>query len=454
MKRALFPLLLIIALFVACPPGRPTHLVNVCQVSGQLAGQYCPPETVRAVRYYENPMDGEPHPPVVVCTIHHEPPPPYVPPIADTTAPRTGVEAYQVIVFPLDQIKTYLDDLVKNGGSVLRIFFCYTWGDGEGLAGWQWSPFKQVGWWIDSGGQYDGRKFPLFTIADSEEYGSPWVAAVWEKWAAIFKLCAERKIMITVSVLDGCSMNTGYAARLNPMLSTYQHLGAEGPGTADYERLDGSIGQGLGIHTGGILGGFGADHGAMKSYLPALISRVVAFLNASGVEYRVMPANEFQAPITEYADQATQDALLKEYLTFWIEQLKGLGLPNDKIVLSIAGTHDRTRVTVPLRDQYPGVIEQMHGPNSDVTLQKFIDRYGMDGIEYDGDGFDNAAEGYANEYNYKMPSVTPQCPNIRVILIKYKIKRFAIFQGYIEGPDWQDLTAAKWAEQRALAGKD
>ena len=382
------------------------------------------------------------------------PPPPVVPPIpqADQTEPRTGVDAYQLVAFPIDQITAYLDALVANGGSVLRVFMDYTWPEQfQNTAGWMFSIFNQVGWWKDVGGTYDGKTFPLFTIGKTAEYGDPWNQAVVAKWKAIFQLCKERGIRVTVSVFDGCSMWTALAKRYQPQAQNLQHQGAEAPGTAGYTRMNGTTGQGLGQHTGGYFGGFpGAEVGGnMKSYLAAIIPFVAHLIMDSGVDYRIMPGNEYQLALSADTTQAEQDATLQAYFEYWIKTLEALGVPGNRIVLSIAGTHDRTRVTVPLVKTY-GVIEQMHGPNSDVTLTKFLNEF--PGVEMDGDGFDSAGAGYENENGYHMPSLA-QCAAIRAILKAKGIHEFHIFNGHIEGPAWQDITKAEWTEQKALAGK-
>ena len=389
--------------------------------------------------------------PPAAPTIPTKPSAPVIPQ-ADQTEPRTGVDAYQLVAFPIDQITTYLNDLVTNGGSVLRVFMDYTWPEQfQNTAGWMFSIFNQVGWWKDVGGTYDGKTFPLFTIGKTAEYGDPWNQAVIAKWKAIFQLCKERGIRVTVSVFDGCSMWTAIAKRYQPQAQNLQHQGAEAPGTAGYTRMDGTTGQGLGEHTGGYFGGIpGPEQGGnMKSYLAVIIPYIAHLIMDSGVDYRIMPGNEYQDPLYTDVDQPTQDGVLKAYFEFWIKTLEALGVPGNKIVLSIAGTHDRTRVTVPLVKTY-GCIEQMHGPNSDVTLTKFLNEF--PGVEMDGDGFDSAGAGYENENGYRMPSLA-QCAAIRAILKARGIKQFSIFNGYIEGIAWQDLTQAKWTEQKALAGK-
>jgi hypothetical protein len=73
-------------------------------------------------------------------------------------------------------------------------------------------------------------------------------------------------------------------------------------------------------------------------------------------------------------------------------------------------------------------------------------------VERDSDGFDHEASGSINEEGYGMPSLS-QCVAIRSIFIKRTIRQFSIFKGFCEGDGWQVLTAAKWTELRALAGR-
>ena len=211
--------ILVLVLSVACPiqPPRPTETANVCLVSGQLAGWYCPAGTVVERRYFVTPKPGEPVKPTTICTIHHAPDPPVVIPQADQTEPRTGVDVYQIVVFPLPEIKDYLNALVTNGGSVIRVFLVYTWPEGIETAGWKSSPYRQVGTYKETSGSFAGETFPVFDL-------NQWNEDVWIKWRAIFALCKERGIRVTVSVFDGCSTGT-MADRYNPFIMNHQHFG-------------------------------------------------------------------------------------------------------------------------------------------------------------------------------------------------------------------------------------
>lgn len=429
---------------------RKTVTVTVCVETSLLANQYCPVQAART--YYKNPRDGEPVAPTTTCAVHHEAP--AYPPVADQSSPRTGVDYYQMICFPKEDIIKYLDDHVTNGGSVLRVFMDFTWPETQVNAGWKYSIFKQVGWWVDEGGEFDGETFPLFTIGQTSEYGLPYNPDIVDKWKWFFRECAARGIRVTVSVLDGCSMWTGIAKRHQPLLQNIQHHGADG--TSEYTRMDGTIGHGLSQHTGGIYGGFGSEvDGNMVDYMDQIIPFVTALIRESGVDYRIMPGNEMQNPVDESHGQEEQDKCLQDYLNYWISTLRSLGVPNERIVLSIAGTHVRDRVTVPLTKQYAGVVEQMHGPNSDASLDSFMSSY--PDVEMDGDGFDPHAEGYTNEEGYTMPSLD-QCRGIRAILSDPSKNphnfEYHIFNGHAEGDGWQDITRAQWNEQKSLAGKE
>jgi hypothetical protein len=374
-------------------PTRPTEVVKICTVSGLLAGDYCPKETVLDRRYYLSPKPGEPVKPTTVCSIHQAP---EVIPVADTTAPRTGVDYYQLITADLADIKQYLNDLVLNGGSVLRVFMMFTWGD---PGGWQFSPYKQVGWYTETSGAHAGERFPIFTIDDSDLFGSCWNEPIWEKWRAIFALCRERKIQLTISVVDGCVGD----GRHYPPIMNYQHIGAEGPGTEYFDSLDWMTRiHGLGIHTGGTFGGFGEDRGTQIAYFKKYLEKVVAEVSASGVDFRI-GTNELQCALVPEHDQAYSDMILHDYLKFIIDTLNAAGVRNNQITLSIAGTYVRGRVTAPIVAGFPGVVEQQHGPNSPETLKAFLAACSI--CEMDGDGFDCKAVGYINEYGYSMPSI-------------------------------------------------
>lgn len=434
---------------------RKTVVIHICSITGHRANDYCPGAVQQ--RFYLDPRPGEPVPPAGICELHKkpvEPPqppePPVYPPHADPTEPRTGLDVYQLIVFPLEQIEKYLDDLVLNGGSVLRVFMDFTWPAKLGTAGWRFSIFKQVGWWVDTGdGEFAGQRFPLFAIAESEEYGQPWNEAVLNKWANVLEMCAARGIRVTLCILDGCSMKSGLDRRHQPLLQSYQHLGAE-EGINSYERMDGTIGRGLGVHTGGVYGGFGGDYGTMKSYLPPIVEKVVGLLNASGVDYRIMPGNEMAREREGEETQTQVDVILRDWHDYMIQLLLAEGVPVDRIIISITGTNSSTAVTFPLLEKYPGIGVQVHGPNSPETLEKFLDRYPE--AESDGDGFDDLAAGHSNSYGFTMPSLD-QCRRMREVLVARGVRQYSTFNGYIEERDWQDIAYAQWQEQRALAGK-
>lgn len=463
---------------------RPTKEVTLCALSGLLANEYCV-ETVSR-RYYVNPRPGEPVAPIEACAVHSAPvepirvtvcvasglrPGPYCRvteerefepgtepigkcvvcvPVADPTPPRTGIDFYQIIAFPLSQIVAYLDALVLAGGSLQRYFFDYTWPLDLESAGWHFSPYKQVGWWTETEGAYAGRRFPLFTISASKEYGEPWNEAIWDKWKSILGKCAERGIRVTLSVYDWCSLKHGDDKRHNPLLQNVQHHGADG--SAEYTRLDGSIGRGYGVHTGGVYGGFGSESGGtMKEYQREMITRIASFVRSiPGLDYRINPGNEMARPPEGRETIAEVDAILREWHEFWIDELKRVGVPENRIVVSISGPNTREGVTIPLRKKYPSIVEQIHGPNSPEAMARFAAKY--PGAEIDGDGFDPEAEGYKNEYGYKMPSLV-QSRTIRAIMPGLGLSGYETFNGYTEGRGWQDIACAEWDEQRALSGK-
>jgi hypothetical protein len=269
------------------------------------------------------------------------------------------------------------------------------------------------------------------------------------KWGVVSGMCAERNIRITFCIFDGCSMKSDLDRRHQPLLQNYQHHGADGP--AEYERMDGTTGRGLGIHTGGVYGGFGSEtDGTMKSYLPAIVRKVVGIVKSSGVDYRIMPGNEMARAREGAETQAEVDVTLRDWHDYMIELLLSNGVPVDRIVVSITGDNTREGVTIPLLEKYPGITEQIHGPNSPESLSLFSDQF--TGAEIDGDGFDNKAAGYTNGYNFTMPSVE-QARKMREEMKLRGIKQYSTFNGYVENPGWQDISAARWEIQRALGGR-
>ncbi|MCK9604196.1 MAG: hypothetical protein M0R66_07555 [Candidatus Omnitrophica bacterium] len=463
---------------------RPTKELTICALSGLLANEYCV-ETVKR-RYYVDPRPGEPVPPIEACTVHGAPPEPirvtvctvsgkrpgpycrstaereYEPgteptticavcvPVADPSFPRTGMDYYQIIPVDLALIAAYLDALVVAGGSLQRYFFDFTWPLNLAVAGWHFSPYKQVGWWVETGGEFEGQTFPLFTISRSDEYGEPWNEAIWDKWRIILGMCAERGIRVTLSIYDWCSLKHGDDKRHNPLMQNVQHHGADG--FSEYTKMDGSIGRGYGIHTGGVYGGFGSEAGgAMKDFQLEMIKRIAAFVRSiPGLDYRIMPGNEMARPPEGTETMAEVDAILREWHEFWIDELKRCGVPEERIVVSISGPNTREGVTIPLKEKYPCIVEQIHGPNSPESMAGFSASY--PGAEIDGDGFDPKAAGYKNEFGHKMPSIA-QCRSMRQYMIAHGLAQYETFNGYTEGREWQDIGRAKWDEQRALSGK-
>lgn len=481
---------------------RETFEVVICSDSGNQKNAYCPRTETR--RYYKKPRVGEPVAPVETCTLHYyippDPPPPpddtvvvdvcatshvlpgkrcpkpylkkrfkktEVPtttcalhdiPYANQAPPRVGMDFYQLVAFDPAQIRRYLDGLVDAGGSVLRLFGDYVWPVQLSTAGWRNSLYKQVGTYVEHGGPYNGQVFPIFTIAATAEYGEPWNDATWAKYRAIFTMCAERGIRVTWSVLDGCSIKDYSGGppqtRYQPLLQNIQHLGAEAGVPNEYTRFNGTKGKGLGVHTGGIFGGFGSEAGGrMKEYMVPLIRKAVDTLSsAPGLDWRIMPMNEAARKKGKNETQAQVDAILRDYLDFWIVTLRGLNVPNNRIVLSITGTNEREAVILPLLKKHPGVVEQIHGPNSDISLREGLEKNPK--AEWDGDGFDKKAKGYKNDYGFALPSID-QCRGMRQIMIEKNVAQYSTFNGHAEGKagPWQDPDKAGWGELMALSGR-
>jgi hypothetical protein len=229
-------------------------------------------------------------------------------------------------------------------------------------------------------------------------------------------------------------------------------MGAEPNTENEYTRMDGTKSKGLAIHTGGIYGGFGGDGGTMKSYLPAIFKKVVDTLNASGVDYRINPGNEMARAPKKKETQEEVDKILYDWHDFLIKELKGMKVPENKIVISITKTNTQSAVTGKLKSIYPGLVEQIHGPNSDTTYMKCLKNNPK--AEPDGDGFDSEAAGHTNTYGFTMPSIA-QAGAIRVIMLAFGCKQYSTFNGWTEEkvPKSQDIKKARWEELRALAGK-
>jgi hypothetical protein len=294
---------------------------------------------------------------------------------------------------------------------------------------------------------------------DTEEYGDCWNEAKWEQYRAIWKLMAKMGVKETCSVVSFCNNKE---SRYYPLGNNLQHHGAETGSDDTYTRIipnlkgdaAGTIGHGLHIHTGGTWGGLGQDRGIMPDILRLLFKKFYDELSAvPGLEWEIQVGNElmlFPDPNLEWSDQEKADQFLHDYHHNVIAYLVSLGCPTNKISISLGGPSDRARTSLKLQAEFPGLIEELHGPNSPETLTDFLNRF--PGARIDGDGFDRKAEGYLNGEGYQMPSL-PQCSAMRQILKDHAIPEFHIFNGYIEAGEPADITLAQWGEQRALAGK-
>lgn len=423
---------------------RKTIIVRVCAASGLLPNvPYCPIVVER--RYYK----GEE--PKTACTVHHAPIPPDPDPVADHTLPRTGLDDYAGFTRTIEQRSKYLRDGVNAGMSVQRDFLpTFMWGSPDIAngpeAGWRHSPYKQDGWWDDrdENGNYLGT-YPLFTLVE-------WDEIHWARYRAQWVLMAKMKIKETISVVSQCSNEEG---RYYPLANNVQHQGAEKGTTREYKKMDGTIGLGGAEHTGGFFGGFGGDGGSMKDFILHLFKKVFDELTAiPGLEWEIQIGNELFCPIDANNPmrdtQEKVDTILYDWHRNIIGYLIGLGCPANKISISLAGDHVRARTSLQLQADFPGLTEELHGPNSPETLEDFIKRFPT--ARPDGDGFDRKAEGHTNGENWTAPSVD-QAKAMRQVLILHGEDEFHTFCGELEDTNPAIVENAKWDVQRALAGK-
>ncbi len=282
MKKLLSLALLGFLLFSGCPgpkpPDRPTVVVKICTASNQLAGEFCPAETVADRKFYVDPKPGEPVKPTEICNVHHKPDPP-------TPSLKVYVGVYDAKGATGDRSK-FLRKVKDAGGFGLRLFAgCYSW-NGPQAGG---SPYKQVGSWTHD----NGITFPLYRLAE------------WDPvyWLDLYYLLREMKdvgLEAWLVVEDYCSLKGDSRTKYyNPMYSSVEALDASTPG--------------------GVWGD------PMKQYHALLIGKTIQTADASGVDYFIEPVNEHNI-----VDGTPAAAVA--WHSWAVEVIKANGVPISKIV--------------------------------------------------------------------------------------------------------------------------
>ena len=284
-----------------------------------------------------------------------EPPEPPVP----TKPPYIGTSVYQLIKYPIADVYDFLDKIVEAGGNSTEVFFVFTWDDG-----WRWQPYELVSWMPDEGSSYGDYKFPVYDLTKFDEQ-------VWHKWGQIFEACKERNLTLFVRIMDHCSLKDGFAKRHNCFRSNVQRL------------VDHTL-------TGGLYGE------PIRKYYSALNTRLVKELDEAGVDYKIVPWNEFDVLLDGWTEEEG-NAVAIENMDWWCRDLSAWGVNGDDIILSVSRSYEE------IADF--GYRMEIHGVNSTRTLRSVAIDLG-DNIFPNGDGIDPYAMGEAGDSPSKRePSV-------------------------------------------------
>ena len=319
-------LVALLAIAAACPESRPTKVVRVCLVSSELAGEYCPPETVEARRFYTSPRPGEPVAPAVPCSVHKKPedppdPDPFVSvevcadsglapgpycsdhktiqvrtsalPLAACgihTTPRLRVYASPYdIIGAVGDWKKYLRDIRKAGAFGIRVFVVYAWLEPAPIAA-----YKTVGTWTD---EETGNQYALFRLSE-------WNPVFWDKLSEILAYCRELGLEAWLVAEDYCSLKNGRPYKFyNPYYTSEEALSPETPG--------------------GVWGE------PMNPYHAALFKKVADVAKASGAAWKFEIMNEADAL------EWPEDFFVRWY-KWAIDAAIDAGVPREKMIASVS----------------------------------------------------------------------------------------------------------------------
>jgi len=352
---------------------RPTKVVKICSVSGQLAGEYCPPDVVVDRRFYLDPKPGEAVKPTTYCGIHREPEPTPKP-----GPPWIGTSFYQAISSPIEDVFWFIDQVATAGGNCTEFFLVFNW------AGPEWQPYALVDWHFKDG-DYD---IPIWDLGR-------WNMPVWEKWEKIFGHCRMMGVVPFIRILDFCSIKGRIklvdgremeAKRVFCFRSNVQRL--------VQDKLPGGLwGEPIRAHYG------------------ALNEKLLDTLQAAGCEtYFVAPSNEADVILDTWTEEQGNQVLVDQFGWF-IQDLTSRGVPRERIIIN------SSRAFEIIMMEWPDLIYEIHGCNSPGRMMEYFDTWPGKRLFPNGDGVDPYAKGRQGDLPTKREPSIVQAHAMRTLLI-------------------------------------
>jgi len=328
-------LLIALAAAIGCPPpGRPTVTLNVCLVSGELAGAYCPASAVARRTYYADPQPGEPIAPTTACSVHaapdHDPDPPDPDPDPDPYPPKAKYPLY-VFIPELLVADGNLDAFAESARQArvwgIRFFALQSWSDPLLMP---WEPALYNGQPVRLVIPDDGINVPVY---DMDRLN----AQYWGRLTVVLSILKAHDLEAVVSLGDNCSLNTRQMKLSYPFLVALDTMSAE----ELWPYLQPA--EATAICTASPGGLYGASK--FDRYRD-WVGLVVGILKTSGIKFSIEIQNEFSRLGWEQSSTIPYK---------WYEMMvlsgKAHGVPDDRILHS---------GDIPITTQFPGVYS-MHG---------------------------------------------------------------------------------------------
>jgi hypothetical protein len=398
-----FILAALAALFIGCPippppppPPPPIEYVTVgiCPASILLPNQYCP--------ITENRQFIKGQEPTTQCGIHQAPPPPVEP---DPQAPFSGTSFYQINTATPEDAEWFIVENHKAGGNATEAFFNYTW-----AGGWRYQPFLIIDFnWKDDA--YPDANFPLFDLNQQ----SP---EAWTRFRNIFNVCKRERTALFLRIHDFVSLKNSLEKRYYDFRSNKQRL------------VDG-------VFTGGIWGE------PAKQYYRAQNAVLVEELKKSGVVFYLVIMNEADYLSDPGDSEDLKDQKVIDFHKFYIEDLVDRGVSKDRIVISTSRAYSKLKAL--------GTIMEIHGINSPRALQEAHTSFGKDGMEFNGDGPDQYAEGRAGDRPEKREPSFSQGAAMGAYLKQFGLWTYLYFNRATEAGGGSSIKRAQFDIVKAIA---